>query len=234
MFTKATITDRINTCGALMSTKVVFDLGGVAIVWRPSQFVTDLHLFQAIDIDFYNIREKLLNAVFQKFEPDSDWANFDGNRISIEQLAANIAERIRSELIHWHGSPQTVLNWIESLPSRLTPIDDTLEWLRELEAANVPLYFLSNMPKPFIGHLVSQHQLFGHFNDGIFSGDVGFVKPQVAIFKSAADRFKFAHSDHVIFIDDHLPNVKVANQFGWQGIHHVNVKQSREILNRLI
>ncbi len=79
-----------------MSTKVVFDLGGVVIAWRPSQFVTDLHLFQAIDIDFYNIRDKLLNAVFQKFESDSDWAKFDGNRISIEQLAANIAERIRS------------------------------------------------------------------------------------------------------------------------------------------
>lgn len=217
-----------------MSAKLVFDLGGVAIAWTPRDFIVDLCPSETASLHTESVRDAVLHAVFQHFEPDSDWAAFDCDKISSEQLAINIAMRIRSMFMEWPGSSLTVLKWIESLPDRLEPIEATLIWLKELRAAKIPLYFLSNMPKPFLKTLISHQQLFENFDDGIFSCDPGIAKPQAEIFRLASKQFSLNVSDNVIFIDDNVTNVEAARKFGWHAIHHLSVQQSRQALRQFI
>jgi HAD superfamily hydrolase (TIGR01509 family) len=217
-----------------MKIKIVFDLGGVAIEWSPGNFVRDLCQPKSRQETFDRIQAAMMNAVFQDFSPSSDWAQFDGNRMSQAQLASNIFSRIRSSAPEWDGTALDIRAWIDELPARLRPIQATLSWLGELQAKHVPLYFLSNMPKPFVSPIKRHHQLFSHFDDGIFSGEVGLVKPEAEIFRLATDRFKFTSIDKVIFIDDNKANVDAARQFGWDAIHHVDIQETINIVKRSI
>jgi putative hydrolase of the HAD superfamily len=210
--------------------KIVFDLGGVAIQWIPKSFITDLcgqnptqsNLDQAFD------------AVFQNFSVDSDWSQFDCNKLTIQQLAALIHKRLNAYELERYVSEKHIIEWISFLPRQMLPIEETLEWLEQLRSEGIPLYFLSNMPQPFVPSLLFNDRLFSKFDDGIFSCDIGFAKPFVKIFEIAAERFNFTNGDRVIFIDDHIANVEAARKFGWHAIHHLSVQQSRQALRQFI
>ncbi|NCW82549.1 MAG: hypothetical protein EBV68_11845 [Betaproteobacteria bacterium] len=217
-----------------MKLKLVFDLGGVAIEWTPGNFVNDLCQLQSRQEDLDRLHAAMMDAVFQDFSPSSDWTQFDCNKIAVEQLARNIFHRLRSSAPEWDGSALNIQDWIGALPARLRPIEATLSWLGQLQDEQVPLYFLSNMPKPFVAPITSHRQLFSYFDDGIFSCDVGLAKPQAEIFRLAAARFGFTSSDNVIFIDDNKANVDAARQFGWEAVHHLNVQESINIIKRSI
>ena len=209
--------------------KIVFDLGGVAIQWTPTIFVKDL-CKQPLSA---SERDLIFEAVFQRFAPNSDWSNFDRNAISTQQLSKQISDRILASIPDWSGSNIQVEAWINSLPGRLLPIADTLHWLAKLRAAQIPLYFLSNMPSPFLDTLIRLDHLFDHFEDGIFSCEVGVAKPDREIFELAASRFRFGPSDLIVFIDDHPVNVAAAKSFGWTSIVHRDVRSSTEALNQI-
>ncbi|BCH53544.1 HAD family hydrolase [Agrobacterium vitis] len=64
------------------------------------------------------------------------------------------------------------------------------------------------------------------------SGEIGLIKPDVAIYHRHASDFGLDPA-HTIFIDDSLPNVVGAKTAGWQAVHFVSPEKLKTDLQDL-
>lgn len=201
---------------------VVFDFGGVLFNWQPASLIQSVlpHLAgndqQALD---------LAGLVFQSFVPGSDWSEFDRGALSWDEVRERIAARtgLASDDVH---------ALMEAIPPHLAPIEATVAWLKDLSGAGMPLYFLSNMPRPYAEFLQREHAFLDHFISGVFSCDVGQIKPNADIFETAASRFGVSPAS-TVFIDDNIHNVKTARALGWRAVQFADAAQCRAELANL-
>jgi putative hydrolase of the HAD superfamily len=186
---------------------VVFDFGGVLLRWQPLLLLREL-LPEASADDA--ALQRLAAHFFQGFAVDADWVAFDRGALSLGTLAARIA--VRSGL-----APQRVRAVLDAVPGWLELQCDTLALVHALRAAGHAVYYLSNMPAPYAAALERRHPLRQWFDGGVFSGRVGLVKPQPAIFGLAQAAFG-SEPTRTLFIDDHAANVEAASAHGWQAL----------------
>lgn len=100
----------------------------------------------------------------------------------------------------------------------------TVAWLEALDAHGVPLFFLSNMPRPYMHFLLARHGFLKRFRGGVFSCEVGQVKPNPDIFHTTARRCGL-RPERTVFIDDHPQNVQTARSVGWRAVQFQSVAQ---------
>lgn len=193
---------------------VVFDFGAVLFQWRP------LELLQAcvpeLAPDEADARA-IAAQVFESFTPQSDWARFDLGLVGEAELAERIASRIGAQ-------PGQVRRIIDAIPPHLVAQAESVALFRRLKAAGHRMAYLSNMPLPYAEHLERHNPFIAEFDDGIFSGRVGLVKPDAAIFALAEARFGLQPAQ-TMFIDDHAGNVQAARSRGWQALQFVSAAQ---------
>ena len=200
---------------------VVFDFGAVLFRWQPLALLQQTVPELAPD---ETTARALAARIFESFTPHSDWAQFDLGRIEEPALARRIARRIGAEA-------SQVRRVIDAIPPHLEPQAPTVALFRALKARGHRLFFLSNMPLPYAAHLEREHAFVGEFDDGIFSGRVGLMKPHEAIFRLAEQRFAL-EPDQTLFIDDHLGNVRAAESLGWQGLRFATAESCAEALRQ--
>ncbi len=200
---------------------VVFDLGGVLLHWRPlellQQSVPELAPDEAA-------ARALAPRIFESFEPGSDWAAFDLGLVEPDELASRIATRLGV-------ADAAIRRVIEAIPAHLQPMADSTALLPALRRAGHRLLFLSNMPRPYADHLEVAHAFFGHLEGGVFSGRVGLMKPDPAIFHLVVERFGIEPTD-TLFVDDHAGNVQAARSLGWQALHFTDAPSCATALRR--
>lgn len=190
-----------------MKADFVFDFGGVLLRWQPTLLLQQCLPQHAPD---EASAKRLAEALFQSFVPGSHWAEFDRGALTVDELAPRLAQR--SGL-----SVDEVQQVITAIPPHLEPKADTLALLLALKQAGHRLFFLSNMPAPYAEHLNSTCAFPHWFDDGIYSCQLGLVKPEPAIFRAADERFKLKPGN-TIFIDDHPSNVEQARACGWHAL----------------
>ncbi|RZL00873.1 MAG: HAD family phosphatase [Rubrivivax sp.] len=199
---------------------VVFDFGGVVFNWKPIDLILSLwpHLAKTRDE-----AQALAQSIFQSFVPGSDWAEFDRGRVEEAALVQRLAQRT--------GLADSDLHQlVAAIPGHLAPMAATVDWIERLARAGTRLHFLSNMPRPYAEHLVREHAFLKHFRSGVFSCEVGQIKPEAAIFETAARQFGLAPAA-CVFIDDHAGNVAAARQWGWRAVQFADAAQcERELL----
>lgn len=186
---------------------VVFDFGGVLFQWRPLQLLRQTVPDLAPDDE---AARALATQLFESFTPDSDWAHFDLGAVREAELAQRIATRIGVR-------PEQVRRVIDAIPPHLVPQADVVTLFHRLKAAGHRLFYLSNMPAPFADHLERCNAFVADFDGGLFSGRVGLMKPQPAMFALALQRFGVDPAQ-TLFIDDHPGNVEAAQRLGWQAL----------------
>ncbi|HEX8869399.1 MAG TPA: HAD-IA family hydrolase [Lentzea sp.] len=91
------------------------------------------------------------------------------------------------------------------------PVADTVALLEDLSAAGVPLALLSNAPSTF-ARLAEKVPWAKHFRHLVFSGDLGFAKPDAAIWRHVEN---VLGSSDLVFYDDRATNVEGALIAGW-------------------
>ena len=186
---------------------VVFDFGAVLFQWRPFELLQQV----VPELAPNEPAAKALAArVFESFTPQSDWAQFDLGQVDEAVLAQRISQRIAAPI-------SQVRAVIDAIPGHLQPLRPTVDLLEQLKREGHRLFFLSNMPKPYADALERDNAFLRHFEDGIFSGRVGLMKPSREIFELANRQFGL-NSAHTVFIDDHPGNVLAAQQHGWQAV----------------
>lgn len=193
---------------------LVFDIGGVVVRWQPCQLMREV----LPDLAHDDASAQAVAAnVFQSAGPGSDWAEFDLGCIEPDALAERIAART--------GYPvQDLRSLIAAIPEHIQPIPSSLALLESVRAAGHRLVLLSNMPVPYADHLEAQHACFAWFEARVFSGRVGLMKPERAMFEHARDALAL-DLDHALFIDDHAANVDAARGSGWHAIRFENAAQ---------
>ena len=200
---------------------VVFDFGAVLFQWQPlallQRCVPELAADDAA-------ARRLAAQIFESFTPDSDWARFDLGRIAEAELAERIAARTGI------GALQA-RRVIDAIPPHLQPQPATVALLGPLRAAGHRLFYLSNMPRPYADHLERCNPFIAEFADGIFSGRVGLMKPDAAIYALAETRFSLDPA-HTLFIDDHAGNVQAAAGRGWQTLQFADATSCEQALRQ--
>lgn len=199
--------------------RVVFDLGGVFFRWEPLVLLEQVFPQEARDAAR---AAHLARAIFQNFDHGSDWALFDQGHIEPRPLAERIARRTGLR-------EADLLALMDAIPGHMVVHRGTVDLLLALQQRGLPLYFLSNMPGCYAQWLEDSHRFFDVFTDGIFSGRVGQIKPDAAIFATADQRFNAA-GPGTLFIDDMARNIVAAERHGWQGLLFEHPAQCRQAL----
>ncbi len=71
------------------------------------------------------------------------------------------------------------------------------------------------------------------FDDLVISAEVGFVKPDPAIYNLALDRLN-VEADHAVFVDDFTQNISAATELGMHAVHFTNPNQAMADVNQII
>ncbi|MCU1574448.1 MAG: haloacid dehalogenase [Micrococcaceae bacterium] len=95
---------------------------------------------------------------------------------------------------------------------------DTLDVLEELEGSGAGLALLSNMPAPMAATFSSSSPWVRYFSRLFFSGQLGLLKPDPAIFQHVLGELN-ADPGTVTFIDDVAENVEAADRLGLRTVH---------------
>ena len=191
---------------------VVFDLGNVLITWDPHPAIAkEVGAEQATrfladdDFDFM--------AWNHQQDAGRSWG--DGEQAAV--------------ISHPHWGPAIRAyreNFSESL---VGAIEESVQILRELHAAGMPLFALTNWSEELFPVALGRFDFLDLFEDIIVSGEEGVAKPNPAIFEILQERIGHDQAD-CIFIDDSLRNGEAAVEAGLDAILFTDAGHLREDL----
>lgn len=82
-----------------------------------------------------------------------------------------------------------------------------------------PLYLLSNTGDIHREYFFRQYPVFQRFSGGVYSYEVRLLKPHREIYEATARQFGINPAT-TFFVDDLLPNIESAREFGFQPHHY--------------
>ena len=193
---------------------IVFDLGGVVFNWQPDRIVKSL--FEDA---------KTQNLAKQKIIEHPDWVELDRGTIAKGHAIERGAART--------GLPaRDVQRLFDAVPRFLTPIESTIELIRELSGTTNRLFVLSNMHLASITHLERHHKIWDMFDGVVISSRIQKVKPEVQIYEHLLSLYKLKPAE-TIFIDDMQENIEAASSVGIQTIRFIDSAQCRHALEKM-
>jgi 2-haloacid dehalogenase len=179
---------------------VVFDLGNVLITWDP----------------FPAIAKAVGAEQATRFLADQD---FDFMAWNHEQDAGRSWDEGEAVAVtshpHWESA---ILAYRSNYQDTLVgAIEDTVQILRELHAAGIPLYALTNWSDELFPAARRRFDFLDLFEDIVVSGKEGVAKPDARIFTILQERI--GHPlNACIFVDDSQRNVAAAAKAGLDAI----------------
>ena len=193
---------------------VVFDLGNVLIRWDPVPAIA-----AAVGAD---------RAAAFVADPDFDFAAWN----HANDAGRSLAEAEQAALASHPHYAQEVLAYREHFDaSMVEEIAGSVEILRELHAAQVPLFALTNWSADLFPRAVERFEFLDLFEDIVVSGEEGVAKPDPEIFEVLEERVRHrAGLDDCIFVDDSPANVQAAEATGLDAILFTGPEHLRDDL----
>lgn len=192
---------------------VVWDFGNVLIGWDPfpavSAGVGDAEARRFFeDFDFH--------AWNYACDAGCSWAQ------AMEQLERESPQWLR------HGRAY-VDNFALSL---VGPVPGTHELVRELHAAGVRQFGLTNWSHELYPHAPDTYDVVGLLDDVVVSGTVQLAKPDPAIFRLVGERAGLPLAQ-LAFVDDGAANVEAARALGMRAVRFTDADALRTDLRAL-
>ncbi|MFC7487388.1 HAD family hydrolase [Knoellia sp. CPCC 206453] len=211
---QAAPTDPSDQWAPLPVDAVVFDLGNVLIRWDPAPAVA-----AAVGTERATafLRDEAFDFADWNAANDAGRSWEDAER---EAIAAHphLEEEIRGYRTHFGAS-------------LVEEIAGTVEILRELHAADIPVLALTNWAAETFPVALDRFDFLDLFEDIIVSGEEGVAKPDPEIFEILEERVSHLGGlDDCIFIDDSLVNVAAAHEAGLDAIHFTDPEHLRQDL----
>ena len=201
--------------GAVTATAVIFDVGRVLYDWDPRILYRRL-----IDDD------RALDAFLRDVVTHEWHFQHDAGRDFADTSAELVASYPQhAELIAAWGP-----RFLESIGD---PIPGMHALVDELEAADVPLYAITNFSHEFWPPFRAREAaMFDRFRDVVVSGAENLVPPDPAFYRLALQRFGL-EAAHTVFIDDNAANVAGAESVGLIALHFEGEPKLRRELQAL-
>ena len=102
----------------------------------------------------------------------------------------------------------------------VTAFDYTIPMIQDLKDKGYKVYYLSNW-SAWTHDLLQEAGKFDFLNlmdGGVFSYDVGYMKPDEEIYKILINKYKI-NPEEAVFFDDREENIEAANKLGIHGVH---------------
>jgi 2-haloacid dehalogenase len=192
---------------------VIFDFGGVLLDWDPR------HLYRKLfDGDEASMERFLAEVGFSEWNHEQDKGR--PFAVGIAELSGQFPQH--AALISAFGE-----RWEESIAG---PIGGSVEILHQLKEKNTRLYGLSNWSVETFYRIRPEHDFLSWFDGIVLSGEVGYAKPDPAIYRILLQEVNEpAHM--CMFIDDSEANIVAAAEMGFMAIHFDSPQQLRTELS---
>ena len=179
---------------------IVFDVGRVLYRWNLR------NLFEKMIVD-----EERLDFLLSEVVTEQWHFQHDAGR----PLSEMVPERQAEYPDYADAIEAYATRFNETIPG---PVPGSLEIVRDLDAAGLPLFAITNFGAEFWDGFRPTAPIFDLFRVIVVSGKEKIAKPDAAIFALAAERF--GHDpEAMLFIDDNADNIAAARVLGWQ-VHH--------------
>jgi putative hydrolase of the HAD superfamily len=195
---------------------VVFDYGKVISLPPEDAVRNELAALAGIDV-------KTLDALDEQYRGEHDRGVLSGTEYYKTILAKagkepgqDAAEKMLSlDLQSW---------------ARINP--DTVKLMEDIKAAGLKVGILSNMPHAFLAMAREKFPLFKLPDAGIFSCEVGAVKPEEAIYEALFAALGCTPYE-IVFVDDMRPNIEAARILGMNAFVWKDAETARTLLKKL-
>jgi putative hydrolase of the HAD superfamily len=189
-------------------------LGGVVFNWQPDAIIRSIFEDTAIQ-DL--IRKEILEH--------TDWVELDRGTIALDQAIVRGAART--------GLPsEDIERLLKVVPRFLTPIEETIELIRDLSNTNNRLFVLSNMHLASIAYLEQRHRIWDVFDGIVISSRIQMVKPELQIYDYLLKLYQLEPAE-TIFIDDLPENLMAASSLGIKTIRFFDSAQCARDLEQV-
>ncbi len=190
-----------------MTTSIIFDVANVIVDWDPMRAfagaLPDDVAIRFLDADVF----WELNARTDAGMPLADAV------VEMDDQAPHLVDAYR---VYLERFPLTVSG----------PVPGTAEVIRELLAAGVHCFGLSNWAKENFNVARRANPVIDELADVIVSGEVGLAKPDPEIFRYALDRFDL-DPDRTVMVDDTQENLTAAAGIGISTLLFTSAEQLR-------
>ena len=182
-----------------MIKNLIFDMGGVLMVFDPEYFIEMEKIEDPAD------RDLLMKEIYH----NPQWHALDMGELDEEEMYEDVLRRIPERLHHHVHS--LMYGWNEAL----IPIEGMEELLRQCHDAGYKLYLLSNASRRQPGYwpYVPGNQ---YFDGMVVSALERCCKPDSKLFEILLDRYGLK-PEECLFIDDSKRNVEAAEKLGIKG-----------------
>ncbi|QND49802.1 HAD family phosphatase [Rhizobium lusitanum] len=190
---------------------IVFDIGKVLVHYDPS-------------------------LPYSRIIPDDaerDWflANVCTHEWNIEQDRGRTWEEAEALLIAEHPEREEQIrafrkHWHEMVPHAY---DDSIAIFEGLIAEGCDVTMLTNFASDTFREAQARFDFLNKPRGVTVSGDIGLIKPDVAIYEAHVKSFGLDPAS-TIFIDDSLANVEGAKAAGWHAVHFTGAEKLRSDL----
>ena len=189
-----------------MKKTVIFDIGNVLIRFRWIDFIHDLF-----------DDEETIRAVEDAMWMTGLWNELDRGVVSEDKILEDIISR-RPDY------EDAINKTFDHIGEAIARVDYAIPWIRSIKAAGHQVLFLSNYSGLVKRANMNALDFLPLMDGGIFSYEVGLVKPDPAIFQRLCDDYQL-DPRNCLFVDDNKANVRAANAFGLPAIRFKDYEQ---------
>ena len=188
---------------------VVFDLGNVLIDWDPSAAIAagvgPVEARRFLDADDFDF-------MAWNHGPDAG-GSWDDAEADVRRT-------------HPHWIEHALAYRANFAASLVGEVPGTVEVVRDLHAAGVPMLGLTNWSDELYPHAPRQFPFLELLGDVVVSGTVGAAKPDRRAYEIAAERLGLP-LDRLVFVDDKQLNVDAAAALGMDAIRFTDAAALR-------
>ncbi|WP_138204545.1 HAD family hydrolase [Haloimpatiens lingqiaonensis] len=194
-----------------MIRNIVFDIGNVLLKFDPKAYLTKK----------FNDEEKVEKILELVFRSD-EWLMLDRGTITETEAIKILSER---HAFYSESIKDAFNGWYDLL----TPMEDTIEILKQLKEKGINNYYLSNFHHLAFEYVTEKNEFFKLFQGGIVSYKEKLLKPEKEIYMRLLEEYNLK-TEETIFIDDTLDNIQGAASVG---IHTIHFKNSQDLIAKL-
>jgi len=195
----------------------IFDFGNVLAKFDPFK-LTEPYVLDKEKVKY--ISEVVFDRLY--------WNKLDDGTITDEELKKEVRKRLPEEL--GDVACRVYDNWINTL----TPVEGMHELISDMHKQGRKIYLISNISKGFADYYSRVpwiKEMFDCFEDLVFSGVLGMIKPDKEIFEYLLKKHNLKPAES-IFIDDSEKNINGAVAVGIEGyLFDGDVKKLRNYLD---
>ncbi len=186
-------------------TAAIFDIGNVLLLF-----------------DYMKAANRLVSENQPAIPPDRAKVVAAKEQLELGRIdRSEFLRRVRP-LFNHNGPEEDFLAIWEDIFAPNSPMHDLVEEL----AARMPVYLLSNISDIHRESVHRDYPVFRHFQSGIYSYEVGLLKPDPAIYEVTAKRLNVIPGS-TLFIDDMAENIAAAEVAGFCCVHYSHTEHEK-------